>query len=176
MKKFKFNDYINKDAKYCMHCKNPYEATTFCQYLHSIRKKWNSGKSYAENNNFNTYHEDTVYLFVEGFYGDVDFAKEQGYVVLEFSDFCFEIITKASLETGDIILRRNGSVEILIKEQNVFITKTGGWNSFSDTHSDLTDGVGKEFDIVSVRRPLRPWDNGFNAFDLEKGELIYETQ
>ena len=104
--KFNINNY---KGKYVMHCKTKEEAREFCNYLHSIGRKWNNGEFYINQSCYYTYREDTVYFFNDDAFDDVEYAREKGYTILEFSDFDWSReFTKADLKTGDVVLRRNG--------------------------------------------------------------------
>lgn len=85
-----------------------------------------------------------------------------------------KVFTKSDLKNGDVIVRRNGSVEIAIVDRNVFITKHG-WNKLADVNDDLTDidsDFGdNEWDIVKVYRPKVCHQCQFETED--HGELVY---
>ncbi|MGN0595021.1 MAG: hypothetical protein ACI4I6_07675 [Hominimerdicola sp.] len=83
--------------------------------------------------------------------------------------------TKSDLKNGDIILRRNGDVEIVCLETGTLITQDG-FNFLSDVNADLTDTDDCEYDIIAVRRPKEPGSCQFKAFDKGYGELIYERK
>lgn len=85
--------------------------------------------------------------------------------------------TKEDLKTGDVVLRRNGSVEIVCLETGSFILKDG-FNYLSEINEDLkdTDKLDRDWDIIAVRRPKRPSDCRFCAFDKGFGELVYERK
>lgn len=87
--------------------------------------------------------------------------------------------TKADLKSGDVILRRRGDVEIVCLETGTFIRQTGGWNELSNINEDLTCKPYRDYsmsgsDIVAVRRPVKPSDCRFSAFDEKVGELVYD--
>ena len=83
--------------------------------------------------------------------------------------------TKADLKTGDVVMRRDGSTEIVNCELEMFITKTG-WNDFDNTREDLTNILKEEYDIIAVRRPRCKADCQFDAFELNWGKLVYERK
>lgn len=171
---FNINEYA---GKYAMHCKTIIEAKDFCKHLHMLGRKWRDGEeSYLDYTYFDSYFSNTVYYFNEGVYGTVDCAKGNNYIVLEWSDFMNKKFTKADLKTGDVILRRSGDTEILMRELNTFITKTG-WNDLADIKDDLTNATyGGWSDIVAVRRPIHKADCVFHAFAHKLGVLIYERK
>lgn len=84
--------------------------------------------------------------------------------------------TKADLKSGDVVLRRDGSVEIVCIETGSLIAKDG-FNLLSEVNKDLTDiGFERDFDIIAVRRPKRPADCQFCAFIERFGDLVYERK
>ena len=170
--KFNINDY---KGKYVMHCKTKGEAKNFCAYLDSVGRTWCSGGHYTDGNNYDRYSENTVYYFNEGTYCDISDARERNYTILEWEDFMNNTFTKADLQTGDIIMRRDGTTEIYNGELGMFITKDG-WNDLAHERNDLTDSISSEFDIVAVRRPRNKFDCVFDAFVKERGELVYERK
>lgn len=171
MAKFNINAY---KGKFAMHCKTEEEAKDFCNFLHSVGRKWNDGHLYCYNNEFYNYEESTVYYFNSGAYGRLKYAKENNYTILKWSDYMEKKFTKADLKTGDVIKRRNGSVEIVICELDVCICDKG-WDDLSEIAEDLTCICGDaRHDIVAVRRPQVNSDCKFSAFSWECGTLVYE--
>ena len=168
--KFNINDY---KGKYVMHCKTKGEAKNFCAYLDSVGRKWCTGDRYTDNNRYDCYRENTVYYFNKDTYCDISEARERNYTILEWKNFM--IFTKTDLQTGDVILRRDGTTEIYNGELGMFITKDG-WNDLDHERNDLTDSISSEFDIVAVRRPHNKFDCVFDAFVKERGELVYERK
>ena len=79
---------------------------------------------------------------------------------------------KKDLKNGDVILRYDGSVQIVCLTTGTLID-TDGFDELSAIKEDLTSYDGTEFDIIQVRRPTKPSECSFNAFDREKGELVY---
>lgn len=171
--KFNIDDY---KGEYAMHCKTEKEARDFCNYLHSVGEKWNSGDSYLEKTEYHHYGEYTTYNFNGGIFADVSWYKSLGYTILEWSDFMNKEFTKTDLKTGDVIKRRNGCVEIVNCELNMLICEDG-WCDLDDVENDLTDiSMSDNWDIVAVRRPNKKGDCQFCAFDCEYGTLVYERK
>jgi hypothetical protein len=157
-----------------MHCKTEKEAKNFCEYLHSIGKTWWGGSSYIDKNHYDKYAQQTAYNFNEDCYQNVPYYVEQGYTILEWSDFMNAPFTKDDLKTGDVVLRRNGDVEIVNRELEMFIRKNG-WNILEDINDELASTCGgKDWDIISVRRPTKAYDCQFDAFERNGGELVYD--
>ncbi len=106
-----------------------------------------------------------------------DLGLIQGYTILEWSDFMNKEFTKADLKNGDVVLRRDGSVDIVCVETNTLISSYG-FDYLKDVGEDLTDIKfhDSDFDIIAVRRPTEPHHCQFCAFDCEYGELVYERE
>jgi hypothetical protein len=168
--RFNIDDY---KGNYAMHCKTEKEAEDFYKYLDSVGKRWSSGDRYTELNYWDDYKEETCYGFNEGMFGPLSFYKDDGYTILEWSDFIPYKFTKSDLKNGDVILRRNGRVEIVCLETNCLINPRG-FNYISDINEELKDISGEKYDVVAVRRPQKPSDCQFDAFDNKLGELVYE--
>lgn len=171
--KFDINNY---EGKYAMHCKTEEEARDFCNYLHSIGRKWNGNYNYLNHTYWSTWRENTVYYFNDDMYGEYQYALKDNYTVLEWEDFMNKEFTKADLKTGDVVLRRNGDVEIVNRELEMLIRESG-WNDLDDIREDLTSGFGnKNGDIVAVRRPTYKGHCSFGAFKGNYGILVYERE
>ena len=171
--KFDINNY---KGKYAMHCKTEEEARDFCNYLHSIGRKWNGNYNYLNHTYWSTWRENTVYYFNDDMYGEYQYALKDNYTVLEWEDFMNKEFTKADLKTGDVVLRRSGDVEIVNRELEMFIRKEG-YNDLDAIKDDLTSAyLRPQLDIVAVRRPVDKADCNFNAFVYERGTLVYERE
>ena len=88
--RFDFYDY---DETYAMHCDTKEKARVFLSHLHSLGKRWSSGRSY--DNQFLWKGEDSCYRFVagtfdrRGYYTSYEAAADFGFTIeiLEFDDF-----------------------------------------------------------------------------------------
>jgi hypothetical protein len=171
--KFDINNY---KGKYVMHCKTEEESRVFCNYLRSVGRKWYNGDDYLDSANYNYYKDKTAYKFNKGDFDSVNYCSSVGYTVLEFSDFDWEF-TKADLKTGDVVLRRNGEIEIVNYELGTLICKEGGYNLLSYFRNDLTHTTTREWDIIEVRRPKEKCDCCFDAMSVpRRGTLVYERK
>lgn len=173
--KFDINNY--KGMYYVMHCKTEEEAREFCNYLHSVGRKWCSGKSYIGLTNYRENKEKTAYNFNNDSYADTSWYENMGYTILEFSDFDWsKEFTKADLKTGDVVLRRGGDTEIVNRELEMLIRKEG-YNDLDVIRDDLTSAyLTPQLDIVAVRRPIDKADCVFDAFKYKRGTLVYERK
>lgn len=76
-----------KYKKVCMHCKTRQEAEAFCREMEKAGLTWHSGTSYLLRNHFGPYEEQTCYCFNEGTYDNTLHAKDEGYTILEWSEY-----------------------------------------------------------------------------------------
>lgn len=170
--KFNINNYEGK--YYVMHCKTEEEAREFCNYLHSIGRKWCNDAAYTNQTYYYAHKDNTVYHFNNGTYGSLNVAIGCDYTILEFSDFDWsKEFTKADLKTGDVVQYRNGNTRIVIREMNIVIGNNV-YNTLVDYNEDLTHYWDERYDIVAVRRPNEARDCQFRAFDESWGDLVYE--
>ena len=102
--KFDINNY---KGKYVMHCKTEKEAREFCDYLHSVGRKWGNGKSYSNFTNWYEFTCNSCYNFNDNSYYNRAYYENKGYTILEWSDFTTEF-TKADLKDGMVVENRNG--------------------------------------------------------------------
>lgn len=177
--KFDF-DFDKYTGNHAIHCKTEDEAEDFCQVMHEHGLMWHSGESYLGKTNWREYMEHTCYNPREGKYGPVSTYIELNYTILEWSDFMKDKkFTKADLKNGDVVMRRNGNVEIVCLETDTLIRQSG-YNSLSSIDEDLTvtkdSRASHSWDIVAVRRPRGSKDCGFYAFRDNCGELIYDRE
>ena len=86
---FYIAQYMTGNTRCAMHCNTKEKANIFYKYLNDMRLKWNSGKSYLDNedNEWNYYKENTCYDFYRGGYSPKDYYEDNGYKILEFDDF-----------------------------------------------------------------------------------------
>lgn len=68
--KFDINNY---KGKYVMHCKTEEEKKDFCDYLHSVGRKWKDGRSYSR---ITCIFGNECYFFNEGTIGTYIAAKK----------------------------------------------------------------------------------------------------
>lgn len=76
-----------KDKNVCMHCKTREEAEDFCNEMHKAGLTWRSGTSYLLRNHFGAYEKQTCYCFNKGTYDNTLHAKNEGYTILEWSEY-----------------------------------------------------------------------------------------
>ena len=89
----------------------------------------------------------------------------------------YSIFTKEDLKTGDVLLRRDGAVEIYNGELDMLILQEN-WNDPSHIRLDLTSDIISDADIMAIRRPVQKSDCVFRAFEkgYERGVLVYQRE
>lgn len=75
------------DRNLGMHCDALYKARIFCKFLNEQGRLWIDGVSYLDRDFYDTNKKNTVYVFNQGKYGDVNRCQELNIAVLEFDDF-----------------------------------------------------------------------------------------
>lgn len=165
----------NYEGKYVMHCKTEEETEDFCNYLHRMGRRWVTGDSYVKRTNYEEYQENTVYYFNNGTFGSAHVAELHEYKILEWSDFMNKEFTKEDLRTGDVVLFRNGNVNIVNYELDMLIGQNC-WGDLSSYNDDLTSRCSNTLDIMEIRRPREKSDCQFKAFKHKWGILIYERK
>ena len=170
--KFNIEDY---KGNYVMHCKTEEEAKDFCNYLDSLGRKLCHEKKYTKNTCWQCFTDRTCYAFNDIEYSSLGYYERHGYTILEWSDFMDNKFTKADLKSGDVILRRDGNVEIVCIETGALIRRDG-FNILDELTDDLLSTFNDDDsdDIIAVRRPKQPYHCQFCAFDEGLGELVYE--
>lgn len=76
-----------KGKNVCMHCKSREEAEDFCREMHKAGLTWRSGTSYLLRNHFGAYEKQTCYCFNKGTYDNTLHTKDEGYTILEWSEY-----------------------------------------------------------------------------------------
>ena len=181
MEIFDINKFSNtKRYKYAMHTTTKKQYDEFCEYLNSIGRKWSTGASYVNTNLYDKYHEDTCIDFNEGTYSDVEYYKwksDDDYIIIEMEDFTMpkKPFTKANLKTGDFVKRRDGSIRMALVEANVLIG-ADGTDYLEHYNNDLTRESIRDYDIMTVHRPVNKSDYTFYLKETQRGTLVYERK
>ena len=173
--KFNIDNYT---GKYIMHCKTEEEAKDFCDYMNSIGHKTCCNNEYRADTLWSFYGKELAFAFNLGSHCELSWYKTHWteYTILEWEDFMNKEFTKADLKTGDVILRRDGDVEIAIKELRVLLRNDGDYNRFGDINNDLTSIYEPCRDIIAVRRPTEDFHCTFSAFTHKRGILVYDRE
>lgn len=161
----------NYEGKYVMHCKTEEEARNFIDYLKTTGWycSWSLSCIYGKNGCF----------FNNRNWGSIEYAKKEGYTILEWSDFMNGEFTKADLKTGDVVKFDNEELGIVITEHKVIACKNGGWINLNNIKEDLTNSFYvNKFNIIAVRRPYDQSACSFDAFrsNAPRGTLVYERK
>lgn len=145
-------------------------------------KRFTVGKIYDVKDNKIVADDDTVFdAWAYFFNGNADFEALKKWFSLWYDFELVEdkkVFTKSDLKNGDVIVRRNGSVEIAIVDLGVLVTK-GSWNNLKDLKADLTDCDSldeNEWDIVKVYRPIEKYHCQFSDDAYTKGKLVYDRE
>lgn len=86
-----------------------------------------------------------------------------------------KVFTKSDLKNGDVVVLRNGDVQIAIVDLGLFITRSG-FNRIKDWDESLKEVEYEEceWDIVQVFRPTEDWHCQFNS--SSHGTLVYDRE
>lgn len=173
MGKFNFADW--KDKKVAMHCKTEQEAKDFCKTMHEAGMEWCNGESYKDCLEYYRYKENSVYYFNLGGYGFIDYAIDDGYTLLEWSDYMNKEFTKQDLKNGDVCILRNGDVVIAITEVGIIRSKET-WDYMKNYLDNLKNISFKTLDIVKVYRPKVDFQCSWNKNCFSLGDLVFDRE
>ena len=119
--------------KIAVWCKTEEEAKDFCKQSHEHGYDWSGGNSRENVTCWAIYKTQTCYI--DDGYCDKSWFEKYKYNILEWSDYMDKLtksesdskttFTKSDLKDGDVVLRRNGWVEIAIPSVGVLVTKDG---------------------------------------------------
>lgn len=184
--KFNLNDY---KGDYAMHCKTKEEAESFCRFLYQNGREWRNEDSYLEKDRWDRYERDTVYLFNNGSFGSVEYARRYfNYEILEWSDFMenketVSEFTLDDLKPGDFVKFEDGSVCCILfvvdreTHKTVAIEYSTGTIRYRNlSYDDSGFFTGDYGHITEIRRPTQLFDVGYNIFDDCKGCLLYTRE
>lgn len=173
MDEFNFREWKNKNV--VMHCSTKEEAEDFCKVMHEAGKRWCDGEIYLNNTEWEEFKGETCYNFNSDSYGSISKLTKE-YTILEWSDYMNKTFTKSDLKNGDVIVYRNGRVNIICVDTGTCITPNESFNFLSDIRKDLTDYCRESYDIVDVYRPKNPSHCSFSEYLYKKGEHIYHRE
>ena len=150
MKEFNWEDFKNIDNKIAVHCKTEEEAKDFCKQMHEHDMTWISGRWYLVYTYYEEYKDESCYTN----YGVVvtyGFCKENGYTIVEWSDYMQKEFTKVDLKNGMVVEHGSGRRFLVIADR---VVCKEGYNKLEGYGDDLKDIQYKEkaFDIVKVFR------------------------
>lgn len=174
MSKFNFDEWKGKEV--VMHCKTEEEAKDFCRVMHDAGRKWVSGETYEKNTFWEAYTIDTCYAFNANQYSGREYFKEEGYTILEWSDYTEKKpFTKPDLRSGDVCVQRDGLVMICCVETDALVSQDG-YNRLSSYNNELKWGYSEMYDIIDVYRPKEPKHCQFKANAFTQGEHVYHRE
>lgn len=174
MKKiFKFEDYQNNCA---MHCKTKEEAIEFCKLMHENGRTWASGKSYEEENFWETHKQRTCYAFNHGqlsilpkFYHfcNKEYYIDDRYLILEWEDF-----TAVSRET--IVYRLSGyDVEAALEEMRIDYTEEQLYAIIEYIDERSINIPWDEYMIPTIEMAIEEGVMGNIPYNPEEGNVYY---
>ena len=171
--KFNFEEWKNK--KVVMHCKTEEEAKDFCRVMHEAGKRWCSGREYISTVRWSDYKENTCYFFNEGAYDNLSDITQE-YKILEWSDYMNKSFTKSDLKNGDVIVFRNGKVNIVCVDTGTCITPVENFNYLERFNEELTHCFFESYDIIDVYRPQKPYQCSFSEHLYKDGKHVYHRE
>ena len=178
MKNFDWNAFGKERNKIAVHCKTEEEAIDFCKQSHEHGYDWANGDYRSIDSKWRNHSEDGICYCFECYCGKY-WYEENDYTILPWSDYMVApkpIFTKSDLKDGDMTLRRNGVVEVVILSLGV-LTGAKGYMLLADINEDFSDINGDEdWDVIEVRRPNHPYDCQFTCFESDLGEVVYNRE
>lgn len=145
MDKFNFKEW--KDKKVVMHCKTEEEANEFCEVMHKAGKTWSSGVRYLERTNWKNYEDQTCYFFNNGTHDSIDYSREVGYKILEWSDY--------KKNTNSVHIYTDGITTTAILKDGKKTIRTGQAKCSPDDAYDFNVGARLAFDKLMVVESVR---------------------
>lgn len=171
MKKFNWEEFLDKSRKIAVHCKTEEEAKDFCKQMHEHGMKWCSEISYIKDTYFEVYKSRTCYDS-KGKYSYDDYYEEKRYKILEWSDYMKKEFTKADLRDGMIVEEKNGERYVIYNGKELSLD---GYNLLEQFRDDLTNELSNLFSIEKVYKLNTKEIHCLNdIFCDEKLELVWE--
>lgn len=148
MKEFNWEEFKDKNNKIAVHCKTHEEAKDFCKQMHKHGMEGADKWDYSSN----TFWDCNTCYGNHGTYGMRSIFNEQGYTILEWSDYMGvenKEFTKSDLKDGMVIEYRNGNRFFVFGYK---LLNSDNFEFINDIADDLTDKKykNKEFDIMKV--------------------------
>ena len=150
MKKFNWEDFKNT-RNIAVHCKTEKEAKDFCKQMHKHGMTWSSRRSYLVYTYYEEYKEQSCYTNY-GFVVTCNFCKENGYKILEWSDYMQKEFTKDDLKDGMVVEQRDRTRFLVIGDRLVYKEGYNRLEGYGDDLKDIQYKEGNIFDIVKVFR------------------------
>ena len=185
-KEFDWEEFKNKRNKIAVHCKTEDEAKDFCKQMHEHGLKWCDGTSYLSNNMFISHKEETIYDS-NGCYSYVNWYKEEGYRILEWSDYMstengkektVQEFTKADLKDGMVVEDRNENMYLILGNKLINEIDYYLLDEYDEDLRDISSNNSiYDYDIVKVfvLRINSIYKIG-DIFDCNNLELIWERK
>ena len=175
---FDYKEHIGE----AIHCKTIKEAKDFARYCDKHNIHWYiDDKKVSDELLWRVHRENTCYCFEYSHsisYSRIGYFKDNNYKIIEWRDYMNtkNEFTKADLKSGDVIIRKNGDIQIVCLETDTLIDKTG-YDTISDFDDDMTYKYDKDGNndgcIIKVYRPQNPYQCSFDLDAFIDGELVY---
>ena len=175
MKEFNWSEFKDKNNIIAVHCKTEEEAKDFCKQMHEHGMKWLDRDSYLDCIEFNKYKDATCYSNAGG-YSICRFYKENGFTILEWSDYMQTQFTKADLKDGMVIETRERERYLVLGDR---VVRKTGFNRLEEYADDLTECRyhNKSYDIVRVFKARNDCVHKLdNLFHYENLQVIWERK
>lgn len=143
-KEFNWEEFKDVNNKIAVHCKTEEEAKHFCKQMHEHGMAWCDGDSYLGDTHFNKHKEKTAYD-ADGCYCYMNFYKQRGYKILEWSDYMTiengneqgkQGFTKADLKDGIVVELRDKKRYVVFGDR---IINMGGYSRLNSYNECLED-------------------------------------
>lgn len=152
MKKFDWEEFQNASNKIAVHCETEEEAIDFCKQMHEHGLRWADEHSYLERSDYNCYLKYTCYSGY-GTFADWWFYHNEGFTILEWSDYMKKEFTKADLKDGMVVEYRNLSRRVVIGNSLI------GENDYNilDNYNDMLLSLNfSDHDIIKIYEIKQP--------------------
>lgn len=172
MKKFNWDEFKNKDNKIAVNCKTEEEAKDFCLKMHEQGMRWLTKERYSEKIEYAIYEEKTCYTG-GGTFGPLFHFIDEGYEILEWSDYKQKEFTKSDLKDGMVVEYNDNCFgkRIVI---GGFLTGEDGYADLGDHNENLKSAV-SDLEIVRVYK-IKRMGKISSIMDDNNLELIWERK
>lgn len=154
-KKIVLKDFFESDKKLAIHCDTEEKANILLKVFDKLGKKWCSGVSYLEDNNWETSKEETCYSN-KGAYCTKEFYLNKNYKVYEFEDVILkEYLNDNVKKVFEILGVEPGEA---FKIQDAFNKSDGNKYYFArnlDTYRIKNDGIKEFYSELEVLRIIK---------------------
>ena len=174
-KKFDFEKF--KKEKIAVHCKTQEESDNFKRACIEYHLDY---YTYAgeESNFFETYRSETCYSYDKSngiVYSSKSWYFDNGYTILEWSDYMNKEFTKADLKPCYVVKRADGALRIIAEITDGLVAWDGFYIRISDYIDDLTCLAEHRYDIIEVYGFSSSSSKPFEI-SINNRELLYKRE